>query len=243
MRKNTIFGIMILVVAVSYLLKSLELIDNFSIFNVVLLCYSLGSLFSGIQKKSIPKTVYSLGFVYYFGAGYFEFPEIGLGTLLAFTTLTVIGFIMIFGTGPKFNGTKSRRINNMNGEIIDKYNTKSTNSGDFVNVTTAFSCTTRYISSNNFKKCDISCAFGEVKIYFDQAQMLSDSAKLDVSCAFGEVSIFVPSNWEVQSNIDTILGEECIFENNNYGGVGFVKNKVLKVDGGVFLGEIKIIYI
>lgn len=242
MRKNTIFGIMILVVAISYLLKSLGLIDNFSIFDVVLLCYCLGSSLLGIQKKSIPKTVYSLGFVYYFGAGYFGFPEIGLGTLLTFTTLTVIGLIMIFGTRPKFNITKFGRFNNMSGEIIDKYNTKSTNSGDFVNVSTTFGSTTRYVSSSNFKKCDISCAFGEVKIYFDQAQMPSDSARVSVSCAFGEVSIFVPRNWEVQSNIATVLGEAYTFENNNYSGVGFVKNKVLKVDGSVFLGEIKIIY-
>ncbi len=224
MKKNIGWGVVILGIAGAYLLEALGVITDFSIFKVSAICLLCGGLIKGIHKMSVTKTVYSLAFLYYFGASYVGLPELSFWKILVFSTLLQIGLVMIFGK----NHSNFSFIN-----IAQKANGGYENKNS-VTISTTFGETKRYIASEDFKKCDISCCFGETIVFFKNAKIVGDSATVNVSCNFGEVALYIPRTWNVDSTVSVMRGEfkDC----NN----AQAYDKTLIVSGNVNFGEIKI---
>lgn len=226
MKKNIVWGIVILGIAGAYLLEALGVIADFSIFKVALMCFFGGGVINGIYKQSIFKIVYSSAFLYYFGAEYVGLQELSLWTILVFATLLQIGLVMIFGKKPKV------LIYKVKGEEYS--NSESLNEEGVYSISTSFGATKRYITSENFTKCNVSSSFGEAKVYFENAKIIGDSATVNVSCNFGEVKLYIPKNWNVDSTVSVNMGE--FKERNNVK----VFDKTLKINGSVNFGEVKI---
>ncbi|MGB4985675.1 MAG: hypothetical protein WBO70_07880, partial [Erysipelotrichaceae bacterium] len=74
-------------------------------------------------------------------------------------------------------------------------------------------------------------------LFFDEADMLNDSANLDLEVVFGKVTIFVPSNWQVILTSDVVLSnEEIVGKPNN-------PNKKLYINDELVFSKLNIIYL
>ncbi|MBZ2151960.1 hypothetical protein K1I86_04490 [Streptococcus cristatus] len=150
----------------------------------------------------------------------YHFLAISTGTLVMGGVLACIGLNMIF---------KPRRIWGV------RYLSRkglSTTEGEI-----SFGSGTRYINSENFVHDKVECVFGSATVYFDNARILGDSASFDVEVAFSSATLYIPSNWQVELNVDNAFGTVVNPHNVNE------KDKTLYVRGNVAFGSLKIVYI
>ncbi|MDO4666799.1 MAG: hypothetical protein Q4A90_03070 [Streptococcus sp.] len=101
----------------------------------------------------------------------------------------------------------------------------------------SFGTVNRYINSDNFVHDKVEVSFGSANIYFDNAQIINESASFSVEVAFGTVSLYVPSSWQVELSVDNAFGSVNNPRNVNQ------KEKTLYVQGNVAFGNLKIFYI
>jgi len=96
----------------------------------------------------------------------------------------------------------------------------------------------KYVNSENFERADIRCSFGEVKIYFDNAQIPSGKADIYIDVSFGDVKLFIPKSWKVVNHVNVFLGD--IDEKNPNLGAD---SPVVTINGNISFGDAKIIYV
>lgn len=107
-----------------------------------------------------------------------------------------------------------------------------------VNCSTSFGNCIKYVNSTNFERANIKCAFGEVKVYFDNAQIPSGNAEIYLDVSFGDVQLFVPDNWKLTNETHVFLGD--IKEANRNLGAA---SPVVTLRGNISFGDTKIVYI
>ena len=61
----------------------------------------------------------------------------------------------------------------------------------------AFGTGTFYKQDQELVEDQVEVGFGNAKIYYDNAEMLGDSATLKVEVGFGNAVIYVPQHWRV----------------------------------------------
>ncbi len=230
MKKNVICGVLLLVFAFLYLLNALDMIPNFNIGNVPFLYVCAICFMNGVYKKSIAKIIYSLTFLYYFGASFVGLPKIGLFTLLVFATLLHIGIVLILGKSFKIFVIKADKNKNFDINFED-----DEQNDENISITTTFGECKRYISSEDFKSCNISSTFGDVAIYFDNVTIKGDSATVNISANFGNVMLYVPKNWKVDSATALVFSNSKVEQNNMK-----IFDKTLKIKGSINFGNLLI---
>lgn len=108
---------------------------------------------------------------------------------------------------------------------------------DIVKGNVTFSSSTKYINSDNFKMGDFECNFGELKVYFDKANIVGDRADIKIECNFGSMILYVPKNWKVNSSVELVCAG--IKEKGDH----IDGAKTLNITGEVNFGATTIIYV
>ena len=70
----------------------------------------------------------------------------------------------------------------------------------------AFGSGTFYKQEQELVEDQVEVGFGNAKIYYDNAEMLGDSATLKVEVGFGNAVIYVPQHWGVDLKVETFCG-------------------------------------
>lgn len=70
----------------------------------------------------------------------------------------------------------------------------------------AFGSGTFYKQDQDLVDDQVEVGFGNAKIYYDNAEMLGDSATLKIEVGFGNAVIYVPQHWEVDLKVETFCG-------------------------------------
>ncbi|MEO5682243.1 MAG: DUF5668 domain-containing protein [Chitinophagaceae bacterium] len=120
----------------------------------------------------------------------------------------------------------------------DFYKADYTNSGeDYVDITSMLGSTQRVVVSKNFKGGDVTCFMGGAEINLTQAD-ITGSVVMDITTVMGGAKLIVPSNWEVKSEINTIMGG--VEDKRQIQGKIIDFNKVLVLKGTAFMGGIEL---
>lgn len=109
---------------------------------------------------------------------------------------------------------------------------------DVVDFKVSFGSSIKYINSENFKKANLSCSFGALKVYFDNAKIEGDRAEIHLDISFSGVELFIPRGWRVVNNANISLGG--IDEKN---GKGIEAGPTIVLTGNVNLAGVEIIYV
>ncbi len=118
------------------------------------------------------------------------------------------------------------------------YKSDYTNSGeDFVDITAVLSNSQRIVVSKNFKGGDVTCFMGGAEINLTQAD-ITGAVVMDITAIMGGVKLIVPPNWEVKSEISTIMGG--VEDKRQVAGKIIDFNKVLVLKGTAFMGGIEL---
>ena len=70
----------------------------------------------------------------------------------------------------------------------------------------AFGTGTFYKQDQELVEDEFEVGFGNAKIYYDNAEMLGDSATLKIEVGFGNADIYVPQHWRVDLKVETFCG-------------------------------------
>ena len=69
-----------------------------------------------------------------------------------------------------------------------------------------FGSGTFYKQDQDLVDDQVEVAFGDAKIYYDNAEMLGDFATLNIEVAFGNATVYVPQHWRVDLKVETAFG-------------------------------------
>ena len=84
---------------------------------------------------------------------------------------------------------------------------------------------------------DKEVAFGDAKIYYDNAEMLGDFATLNIEVAFGNATVYVPQHWRVDLKVETSFGAA------KADAPVAPTSKTLIIRGEVAFGKLGVVYV
>jgi len=64
----------------------------------------------------------------------------------------------------------------------------------------------RYLHADCLETVSLSCNFGGMEIFFDQAELSPNGATVHLDCKFGGIDLFVPRHWCVNEQISCTFG-------------------------------------
>ena len=101
----------------------------------------------------------------------------------------------------------------------------------------AFGTGTFYKQEQELVEDQVEVGFGNAKIYYDNAEMLGDSATLKVEVGFGNAVIYVPQHWRVDLKVETFCGVAKADTSLA------PTSKTLIIRGDVAFGKLGIVYV
>ena len=101
----------------------------------------------------------------------------------------------------------------------------------------AFGSGTFYKQDQDLVDDQVEVAFGNAKIYYDNAEMLGDFATLNIEVAFGNATVYVPQHWRVDLKVETSFGAA------KADAPVAPTSKTLIIRGDVAFGKLGIVYV
>ena len=101
----------------------------------------------------------------------------------------------------------------------------------------AFGSGTFYKQDQDLVEDQVEVAFGNAKIYYDNAEMLGDFATLNIAVGFGNAVIYVPQHWRVDLKVETFCGAA------KADAPLAPTSKTLIIRGDVAFGKLGIVYV
>lgn len=235
-KSSNLWGIFFIALAAYIILEQFNLITfTFGVGRIILCGFFLASLLDGIAHRSIWGTIIPSAFlICLIGNPIFDL-DISLWTLGTAAVLLCIGLSIIF---PHKHRIPSHiKIDHEEWQGGDHIDAEQSNNGHYV-CKNQFGASTKYINTGDFKGACITNSFGELKVYFDTATIITSPVTIEVHNSFGELQLFLPKEWAVNPNIRVTIGD-CKENNKNMGN----NEPVVYLIGDVSLGEIQITYV
>jgi len=228
--KNLITGLIIICIACFLLVSQLGLLKDFTLFNdigffqvvfgILLIIFFIDALF----KLKFGQLFFSTAFFIIVFDEELHLTSITPWTVLISALLITIGITIIFPKKKRYHRFSD------NSTTVD---------GEKLYFKTSFGDETKYIKSNNFSYGDFSCSFGDLNVYFNDAEMLTNRARINVDVKFGDMDIFVPKDWNIVCNVNSSFGDV----NTKGDNIITSPEKTLEITGGVHFGDLLITHI
>ena len=104
-----------------------------------------------------------------------------------------------------------------------------------------FGSVSRYLNADSLETVSLSCNFGGIDLYFDQVELSPNGATVHLDCKFGGIDIYVPRHWQINEQINCILGGADV--NNRKLCTATESSPQLTITGNVLCGGVDIYYI
>lgn len=101
----------------------------------------------------------------------------------------------------------------------------------------AFGSGTFYKQEQELVEDQVEVGFGNAKIYYDNAEILGDTATLKIEVGFGNAVIYVPQHWGVDLKVETFCGVA------KADTPLAPTSKTLIIRGDVAFGKLEIVYV
>lgn len=237
MKKGNLWvGLAFILAAVYVVLDAVGIGVGIGLWQVIFTIIMISILVGCIREKRFISCIIPVCILLIIYAEPLHLEDYAPGTILAVGVLLAIGLSIIKGgRTKKHNVTVGFDQNDFDNEDFGETETIYDNAPSFkVN----FSAASRRISTDDFKSAQLSCHFGALKIYLDDAIMQDPSATVTLDVSFSGVEIRVPKNWRVNVQASSTAGgiEEK-------GSCNPDATKVLYINGNVNLGGVTIMYV
>jgi len=104
----------------------------------------------------------------------------------------------------------------------------------FVNKSSIFESGEHIVLDPEFKGGSIDTVFGETKLDLRKTNLPEGTTRLDINVVFGSVNIYVPADWRVQLNVNSVFGA---FEDKRpFKDADTDPSRTLKICGDIVFG-------
>ena len=100
-----------------------------------------------------------------------------------------------------------------------------------------FGSGTFYNQDQDLVEDEFEVGFGNAKIYYDNAEILGDSATLKIEVGFGNAVVYVPQHWRVDLKVETFCGAA------KADAPLAPTSKTLIIRGDVAFGKLGVVYV
>ena len=230
MKNNKLFwGLFFIMSAVFIFISGLGYCKSFNFMSLTLTTLLIVIIIKSIKKINFTGIFFPLAFI-----GIIFSNQLGISSITPWPILTIalflnIGFNFLFGKHHFnwFHHKDKIRFNNSE-EINDNY----------ISISSSFSSSIKYITSDDFLHGNVYCSFSSLKLYFYDAVMKNDNASIDLSISFATVDLYIPKGWNVIITSDPTLGS--ISEKNKH---DTVYTNTLTINGDISLSSLNIYYL
>jgi len=190
---NLFWGIVLLLVAAFVLTNNFIGFDGIGIGRIIISILALAFIVQCIASLQIAPLVLPLAVLYFIFREPLGLPVIQTWKLVVATVLAFIGLNILLPQGRGYNQCdKSDR----SGDHQKKIQTDgSKDNNPYVGVN--FGSISRTLNADSLETVRLSCKFGAMEIFFNQAELSPNGAVADISCSFGGIQLYVPRHWQI----------------------------------------------
>lgn len=209
--KYILFGLFFIIVGASIICKALGVIPEID--NIAMLNILLALMMVPVFVEGIIHVIFS--FIFFPIAIELIIFRVPLG-LEAITPWPVLGAALFLSLGCSLLVPRNVKWikRQWNGDtLMDRYeggeNWTDENMADGMSdlkMNTRFAGSSKYINSEDFRNCEISCSFGGTKVYFDKAVIQGNSANIKLNAEFSGVELYIPKEWTVKNLLRCKMG-------------------------------------
>lgn len=204
MNKNKVFwGILFILGAIALIANQLGYLQGVNFLSIVLAIFLVGTMIKSMYTLNFSGILFPLGFLYIIFDESLGLPSISSWTVLAAALLGSIGLSMIFTKRHKwcFNVMPFTKFNQRKDcDFIDLEDDNT------ITIDTHFGESIKYITSDVLESAQLSCHFGSMKVYFDQAKLKNGRALVRLDASFSGVQLYIPKTWTVEDRVSVSLG-------------------------------------
>lgn len=220
-RKEIFWGLLLILGAIFIMTSRIGFVHDIKIFKLVFTIFLVGILGENLFQRSFGGILFSLAFLGILYDDWLGITHLTPWPILAAALLGTIGLNMIFHekSHKKDPGHYWKEAS----EVIDVENEGQ------VQCVIRFGETTKYIDSPRFRQAELESSFGSLGVYFDQAVPVNGSAQAEVNVSFGNMELYVPGNWKVVMDVETLFGgvdEDGRYEPSSEGNTLFISGNV-----------------
>lgn len=199
-KRNLFWGIIFLLGAIFIIVGKLGFFSEISFFSLFFTVFLLGFLIDSLIRLSFPGIFFSVAFL---AIIYRE--QLGITPLL--TPWTILGSALLasIGCSMLFNRKKfKKKWNNKHGShnFSSVINDKD---AQVVKHSTSFSSCIKYVNTEDFRRAELKCSYGAMKVYFDNAVIKEPGASINIDVSFGAMELYIPHDWNLNYSIDSSL--------------------------------------
>lgn len=184
--KKILWGLFFVIMA--FLLILGQVMELPSTMTMIFTLFFGAVLIEGLFSKNIFVSMFAIAMMLVLNKAYLGIDEISNFSIIASAMLLSTGLSMLF--------SKKRNAYFESKEV-------STDASDIVTIDVNFGSTIKYISSADFKKAMITTNFGEAKVYFDNANIVGDTAEIEIDASFAGVELYIPKEWKVINRVNS----------------------------------------
>lgn len=230
-RKEKIFwGLFFVLGAAFIIISKLGYFADVNVISLILTVIFAGIFIKSVIEMSFAGIFFPAAFIAIIYSEAWGIEDLTPWPVLGAALLASIGCSMIFGN--RYKHCHHHVHEEAFSEVIDHED------GESISFETKFGSSIKYVNAADFKQANLSCNFGAMKVYFDNAVIQGDSAVIRLDCSFGGVELFVPRSWKIINKADSTFGAVSI--KNGSHDVG---TKTVTLVGNTNFGGVEIIYI
>ena len=237
------WGLLLLLAAALLIANQVGGFADFGVGSVIVGVICLAILIQCIVGRSFAVIPFPLGALYFVFHSHFNWPFIGFWILFAAAVLASIGLAVLLPSKIKRKIIEGINIGGHDFEYSnDKTKSKfgkDTGEKNF-DMSLEFGGVSRYLRSECLESVKMSCRFGGLEVYFDDAELSPNGAEALLSCSFGSIELFIPRHWKVIEDINCTLGGVDSNGKRNHASDDSPK---LTIRGSVAFGGVDINYV
>jgi len=200
---NFLWGVILLLAAAFLLTNKYVGFADIGIGRIVITILALAFIVQCLARLHIAPLVIPVAVLYFIFRKPLGLPVIQTWKLIAATALAFVGLNILLPKRRDYN-----HCNNFCGSGDQRQPRNIPTDGDKDNnpyVGVNFSSVSRSLNADSLETVRLSCNFGAMEIYFNQAQLSPNGAEADITCSFGGIQLFIPKHWQVIDKLHCTL--------------------------------------
>lgn len=236
--QRAFWGLLLIGTALFLILNQVGLISaDIGVGTILMGVVCIAIFVSGVVEKSFGGIFISLGLAWLVFGPILGIPVASWPIVLAIVILLTVGFHVLFPMSSTHHKKDWSAYEN-DGEIGEHQKVENIEDNGYISSSNSFGATAKYINYQDFRGASLKNSFGEMKVYFDNAQIQADTITINVSNSFGEMRLFIPRTWNVQPKVTVFAGD---FRENN--APLQKEGPAVNIIGNVSFGDINITYV
>ena len=213
--RNRLWGVLFLLLAAFVVLNQLGLFIALSFGSLVAMVLAVVFLINCITQRRITTLPFVIAMVYIVLRNQELVAHVSTWAVLLAAVLVSAGIGFLFPQRPRgkvvvgtFFGGDGWDEWDEDGENPHRSRSHTATIGMDNNpsINVIFGSESRYLHADALETAHLTCNFGGMEIFFDQAQISPNGATVYLDCKFGGIDLYVPRHWNVVEQVNCVFG-------------------------------------